>query len=287
MRGRNIKLSRNSGVIQSLLCLGALEPYKRDRIVQVQSCTPDLSQEYEGTNTFVKKNNRLISAELASLGARIRAVRQAKGLNQKSFAAIFRVTQGSISNWEKGVDRPSPKALAKLAAMTSNEELRDFFEAESGMKALTEMRELQEGGLENTIGVRLLKDPVAAGTPRAMDEKELEDMLLLPRKWFPHPGEIYAVRVCGDSMSPTIENGYIVFIDTARRDPKLLVEKMVAAREGAGVTIKWLRRDGSTFMLVPQHTSTKYPVRIMRRDGDFSIVGEVVRWIGCPQPVRK
>jgi SOS-response transcriptional repressor LexA len=287
MRGRNTKLSGNRAIVQPLLGSSALRFNKRDRIVQVQCRTPNLNQEYEGTNISVKQNNRLILPELAALGARIRAVRQAKGLNQKLFADEFEVTQGSVSNWEKGVDRPSPKVLAKLASMTANDELREFFEVESGIRAVSGLRSLREVGLENAMEVRLLKNSVAAGTPRALEENELEELLLLPRKWFPYCGEIFAVRVCGDSMSPTIESGYIVFIDTSKRDPKLLVEKMVAAREGGCVTIKWLRKDKKVYLLVPQHTSPRYPIRIMRPEGDFSIVGEVVKWIGYPPPVRK
>jgi SOS-response transcriptional repressor LexA len=88
-------------------------------------------------------------------------------------------------------------------------------------------------------------------------------------------------------MSPIIGDGYIVIIDTSRRDPKKLIERMVAAREGDGVTIKWLRSDNGTFLLVPQHVTPRHQVRVMRADGDFSIVGEVVKWIGQPAPIRK
>lgn len=213
-------------------------------------------------------------------------MRLAKGMNQKPFADEFGVTQAAISNWEKGVDRPSEKALAKLAMMTANEELRDYFLQESGISNLVPIREISESAPE-TIAVRLLRDSVAAGTPRALDEHQIDQILRLPKRWFPRSGEIYAVIVSGESMAPIINNGYTVFIDTSRRDPKKLIEKMVAAREGDGVTIKWLRKDGDVYMLVPQHVSPRYPVRVMRPEGDFSIVGEVLKWIGEPPPIRK
>lgn len=112
-------------------------------------------------------------------------------------------------------------------------------------------------------------------------------MLPLPRSWFRRTGELIALRITGDSMAPIIQDGYIVIIDTSKRQAKQLVEKMVAAREDDGVTIKWLRRDGDTFLLVPQHVSPRHPVRIVQPFGDFSIVGEVVKWIGEPPPARK
>ena len=232
----------------------------------------------------VNTKSRLILPSLAAMGARIRAVRLAKGMNQKDFALGFEVSQGAISNWEKGVDRPSPRNLAKLASWTANDELRDFFLSESGLADITSKNSTRD---EKAVSVRLLRDAVAAGTPRALDEEQIDDILVLPRRWFPRSGELFALKVSGESMAPIIHNGYLVFVDTSKRDPKKLVERMVAAREGDGVTIKWLRRDGDTFLLVPQHTSPLYPVRVMRAEGDFSIVGEVVKWVGQPGPPRK
>lgn len=287
MRGRNTKLSGNRAIVQPLLGSSALRFNKRDRIVQVQCRTPNLNQEYEVTNISVKQNNRLILPGLAALGARIRAVRQAKGLNQKLFAEEFGVTQGSVSNWEKGIDRPSPKVLAKLASMTANDELREFFEVESGIKAISGLRGLREIGMESAMEIRLLKNTVAVGTSRALDENELEELLFLPRKWFPDCGEIFAVRMRSHLMSPIMRPERILFIDTSKRDPKHLVGHMVAVREGDGITVKWLRQDGKTFLLVPQHARISYQVKVLRPEGDFSIVGEVVKWIGSPPLVRK
>lgn len=208
-------------------------------------------------------------------------------MNQKLFAAEFGVTQGAISNWEKGVDRPNPRSLAKLASMTANDELREFFENEAGIRSVSIATQAQTSDGNNVVSVRLLRDAVAAGTPRALDESIIEDVFMLPRRWFPSAGEIYAVKVSGDSMVPTIYPGYVVFIDTSRRDPKRLVGQMVAAREGDGVTIKWLRKDKDAYLLVPQHVSPRIPIRIMRAEDDWAIVGVVVKWIGYPLPVRK
>jgi SOS-response transcriptional repressor LexA len=64
-------------------------------------------------------------------------------------------------------------------------------------------------------------------------------------------------------------------------------KRMVAAREGDGGTIKWLLRDGDTWLLVPQHVTPRHQVRMVRPEIDFSIMGEVIKWIGQPSPARK
>jgi phage repressor protein C with HTH and peptisase S24 domain len=92
-----------------------------------------------------------------------------------------------------------------------------------------------------------------------------------------------AIRVTGDSMSPILEEGYVVLIDLTQKDPKRLVNEMVAARDSeGGVTIKWLRKIGKYFMLVPQHTSQRHEPQMIESDDDWAVVGKVIRWIGEP-----
>jgi len=208
-------------------------------------------------------------------------------MKQSEFAELFGVTQVAISNWEKGENPPSTAALARLATLTSDEDLRQMLLAETGIESLAGTPSGRPKVPDMVRAIPMLRDPVAAGTPRATDEREVEQTLVLPKMWFPPGGELYAVKVAGESMAPIINDGYIVIINTSQRDPKRLIERMVAAREGDGVTIKWLRKDGDIYMLVPQHVSPRYQVRVMRPEGDFSIVGAVVRWIGEPPPVRK
>jgi SOS-response transcriptional repressor LexA len=88
-------------------------------------------------------------------------------------------------------------------------------------------------------------------------------------------------------MAPIINDGYVIVVDAAQRDPRKLVGKMVAAREDDGVTIKWLRKDKDAYLLVPQHVSPRIPVKIMRAEDDWGIVGVVVKWIGYPAPASE
>ena len=81
-------------------------------------------------------------------------------------------------------------------------------------------------------------------------------------------------------MSPMLEEGYIALIDVAQKTAGKLIGRMVAAREEDGITIKWLRREGDLYLLVPQNA--RHPIRVIKPDGDFSIVGKVVKWIGEP-----
>jgi phage repressor protein C with HTH and peptisase S24 domain len=111
----------------------------------------------------------------------------------------------------------------------------------------------------------------------------IESYIEFPAAWCPKPQNCVAIRVTGDSMSPILEEGYVVLIDLTQKDPKRLVNEMVAARDSeGGVTIKWLRKIGKYFMLVPQHTSQRHEPQMIESDDDWAVVGKVIRWIGEP-----
>lgn len=214
---------------------------------------------------------------------KIRELRRGSRLRQKDLAAAMGVNQSSIAVWEKGKFRPSALAFAALAKL-ADDTLRDYFLREAGpefQKQHAQDEAPQDDG--DAMRVPLLKDSVAAGSPRNIKEGDIKGFLSIPRSWLPRSKGIVALEVTGDSMSPLIDNGYHVLVDTTQRDPKTLLEHMVAAREGDGVTIKWLRKDGKYWMLVPQHTSVNHPVRVLDPNDDWGIVGRVICWIGTPR----
>jgi len=137
------------------------------------------------------------------------------------------------------------------------------------------------------VGIPLLKDAAAAGTPRQVQEREIEEVLALPESWCPNPETIVCIKIMGDSMSPILEDGYIVAVDTAQKDHLRLYGQMVAARDpDGGVTIKWFRKVGDDEMLIAQHTSKRHQPIILPRgsndDHGWVIVGKVLWWIGKP-----
>ena len=48
------------------------------------------------------------------LGARLRKYRENRGLTQKRFAELIGVSNGRVSNWEQGINRPDADILADI-----------------------------------------------------------------------------------------------------------------------------------------------------------------------------
>lgn len=61
------------------------------------------------------------------IGARIRKYREAAGLNQKQLAALIGVSNGRVSNWEQGINRPDADIISEIcrALNVSASELLD------------------------------------------------------------------------------------------------------------------------------------------------------------------
>lgn len=105
------------------------------------------------------------------------------------------------------------------------------------------------------VAMPLLSDRAAAGDPAAVDEREIEDVVLLSAKVIRSAGTYTALRIRGDSMAPLIPDGALIAVNHERRDPRHLEGKIVVARVGEGVTVKWLRSQHGQLMLVPQNVA--------------------------------
>jgi SOS-response transcriptional repressor LexA len=214
---------------------------------------------------------------------RIRMFRKARGWNQTQLAQAIGVTQSLVSLWERGDSRPTPTAFVKFAKH-SDETERAIWVGEAGLAQFAVDDEMS--GLRD---IPVLKDAAAAGTPRAVDPDSAAFTLSLPRNWFPKSGRLFGVRSTGDSMAPIISEGALVIINVAERDPATLEDEMVVAVDAeGGLTIKWLRRDAGVYLLVPQNTSPRHPIRIFREGDGWRIIAKVMKIISDPPaPKRK
>lgn len=224
-------------------------------------------------------------------------IREVRGeRTQAEFARLCNVTQVTISRWESGSDEPTSSAYARLATLCGQPHRTYFWELSGFQDLLPQEPNMASQSLPATAvaisrrdemrtGVRyvpLLRDGVATPQVLAQDDSLVSELLPFPQHWFLGASQLIAVKAKGESMSPLVPNGSIVVVDTSRQDPEALVGCIVAIREPNGITLKWLQRDGETYILVPEHASAEQPATVLRSEGDNSLVGSVVKWVGSP-----
>jgi len=67
------------------------------------------------------------------------------------------------------------------------------------------------------------------GHPSSLLSGPVESMIAAPRDWCPNPATTSCLRVRGNSMSPLIQDGYILGVDYSQSDQMLLNGKIVIA----------------------------------------------------------
>ena len=139
--------------------------------------------------------------------------------------------------------------------------------------------------LRNYLPIPLLRQAIAAGTPSEINEfDDIQDWVLIyaSRDWMPHDPENYTcAHVQGNSMAPILEDGDIVAIDHADREPRNLNNKMVAFRIDGGVTVKWLNYDPGSPIIIghPENRFRKDSRLIIPIDDAYEhVVGRVAWW---------
>jgi transcriptional regulator with XRE-family HTH domain len=243
---------------------------------------------------------------------RVKALRERLQMNQTAFATAIGVGQGAVSKWEKGLSRPIPDALIALARLTDQEDKFFFLEAAGVPPAFFEGAKMTPGEAEDATKLVASSLSGSAETlvlyrggsgPRSIplikylhqlgDHNAVVDYTLsLPSNWLPKGADIQAAKLAHE-ISPYITGDLIALVDISRRDPDRLAGSIIIARTPEGNRPMTLRKDGSSYLLIPLHESALHPARILRQSGDWSIIGRVVKWIGdapeggAPSKARK
>ncbi|MFQ5695011.1 MAG: S24 family peptidase [Terriglobia bacterium] len=235
----------------------------------------------------------------------VKRLRESIHLSQAEFGRALGIVAMVVSDWERGKKEPAAERYIQMGKMALPPDCWFFFE-KAGLtrsdiyrllpeiqaavldrvekQRLPEIKVLPASkvkGVKATkvgyVALPLLKNEAAAGAPRLVDEREVDDYIIVPAKQArPGPDWLTCIRVKGDSMEPVLKEGYVVAIDSSLNDPRRLRGKMVLALQDEGATIKWLDRIGDQWVLTPENkTYNQRPL-----GPDDRIIGRVAWWYG-------
>ncbi|MGB9105972.1 MAG: helix-turn-helix transcriptional regulator [Terriglobales bacterium] len=245
---------------------------------------------------------------------KIHSLRTKLGMNQVRFAKAMRVTQPTVSAWEKGQKDYSPSAetyiqLARLAKDIAPSSAFWFLEQAKVDQPLQhlipairkELRELS-GALSEAFsnaGKQVRPIPLIAerDVPSVISSGSLLEgpsaQMLLPVPTFlvPAPARVFAVQAPDSRMYPMFGEGDVVVVDASRIDG--LEGKLVVAyhdrdegRWRAGIHIGWLRYfssgDRHSAMLQQMETSRELEDHIRTVAGRPE---KVIEWEAAPDVI--
>lgn len=238
---------------------------------------------------------------------RIRRLLADLKLSQAGLAERLGVSPPTVSRWLQGRHEPTAESYVALGNLAHPPDGVYFWERAgmdtsglrdaSFLKALSSLRvsladfnlvttrntSRHLEGKGNAVAIPLLNltaygDRIPPHENVSLAEVEVEDILLAPLDWCPHPENMISMHLAGDSMSPIINPGSIVFVDTAQKDRDRLHQRItVVAHRDLGFKVARLQRVNGADLLVS--ANYKYPPVDVSNASKWKIFGEVVWWI--------
>jgi transcriptional regulator with XRE-family HTH domain len=239
--------------------------------------------------------------------ARIRRLLKELKLTQAGLADRLGVSPATVSRWLAGRNEPTAETYVSLGNLAGRPDGTYFWERAgmdmSGLadasfrRAISSLRlNLEDfkliatnkvskhlGGKGNAVAIPLLKatafgDGVPPRESVSLAEVEVEEILLAPISWCPHPEDLISMHVEGDSMHPTIPSGSIIFVDTAVTDREGLNQKLVVvAHRDLGFKVARLQRLSGSDLLVS--ANQKYMPLDVSNASKWRVFGEVLWWV--------
>jgi SOS-response transcriptional repressor LexA len=222
----------------------------------------------------------------------IKALRKKLNLTQADLAAELGVSGMAISRWERGVQEPPAQYYISLGNLVGWPECWIFWRF-AGLRREDVQRvageapradEIQTHPKQDTVSIPVLKvaasdgDRAASPVPMSLSDADIEFHLGVPRWWCTETCQVVAIRVVGRSMSPLIDNGSVVAVDSTEQTKSKLRDKIVVAtRDELQFKIAWLRESRGEYFLTPENR--EFPPLLISGDSRWRIIGRVLWWI--------
>lgn len=229
------------------------------------------------------------------------------GVTQAGLAERLGVSPATVSRWIQGKYEPTAEGYVALGNLAQRAEGMYFWEragvdttafpdaslrrVQSSLKINLHDFPLITGrriskllpGKTGAVAIPLLNvsaygDPVPPTENVSLAEVKVEEILLAPLTWCPHPEHLISMHLAGDSMVPTISPGSILFVDTAATDRETLNQKItVASHRDLGFKVARLQRLANSDLLVS--SNHKYVPLDISNASKWKIFGQVLWWV--------
>ena len=230
------------------------------------------------------------------------------GLTQAGLAERLGVSPATVSRWIQGKYEPTAEGYVALGNLANGSDGMYFWEragvdtsafpdasfrrAQSSVRvnlhdfSLINSRKFSKllpGKKGGAVAIPLLNvsaygDPVPPPENVSLSEVIVEEVLLAPLSWCPHPEHMIGMHLSGDSMFPTILPGSILFVDTADSDREKMNQKIaVVSHRDLGFKVGRLQRLANSDLMIS--SNHKYVPLDISNASKWKVFGEVMWWV--------
>lgn len=268
---------------------------------------PRRTRRAQGTCLMRKPRDKSKPGKRPEWANAIARLRERLKLNQTSFGEQLHSSAMAVSRWERGAQEPPSHSYIELGNLSGDPECWYFWGCaglrnEDLMRVLPKMwKRMRNSKLDNYSVVRAgssgkktqesqlvaipMLDLVAGthgengDTMPMLHDAPVQSMIAAPKDWCPNPSTTCCLRVQGDSMTPLINDKYIVVVDSSQNDRTKLNDKIVIAwHKNTGLTVSRFRRYDHTEVLHPENRA--YESITMDRKNHWRVLARVLWWIG-------
>jgi phage repressor protein C with HTH and peptisase S24 domain len=228
-------------------------------------------------------------------------------LTQAALAERLGVSPATVSRWIQGKHEPTAEGYVALGNLAPRPNAAYFWER-AGMdlanlpdaslrKVVSSLRvNLDELGVagehkvsrnlpggSGAVAIPLLAaaaygDQTPPSENVSLSDMEVEEMLLAPLGWCPNPDHMIGMHLEGDSMTPAISPGSILFVDTAATDRDQLDKKVVVvSHRDLGFKVARLQRLAGADLLIS--VNPRYMPLDISNAAKWKVFGQVLWWI--------
>lgn len=228
-------------------------------------------------------------------------------LTQAGLAERLGVSPATVSRWIQGKYEPTAEGYVALGNLSRRHEGEYFWEragVDTSAFTDTSLQRVQSSlrlsisdfsliagrrvsnqlkGNETAVAIPLLNvsaygDPVPPVENVSLSQVSVEEILLAPLSWCPHPEHVIGMHLAGDSMAPTIAPRSIVFVDTAITERESLNQKIcVVSHRDLGFKVARFQRLTNSDLMVS--ANPKYLPLDVSNASKWKIFGEVLWWV--------
>ena len=207
------------------------------------------------------------------IGNNINAIRVHFGLSQERFAEAIGTSQTTVSAWECGESTPRKTNVEKIIAALPNLQFDDIMSEDRGFAKKVNGSK-PHGFLQVPLHGR-----VAAGIPIEM--LEVDDTSEAPARYVDDDPDAFMVRVIGDSMNRSINDGMFALVSPKYTEPNDH-DMFLVTVNGYDATIKRVRKLANGIELIPDSYDPTYRPKVYDFNEEdtpaIKILGKVVWW---------
>lgn len=182
--------------------------------------------------------------------------------------------------WERAGMEPSsfPDANLRVVLSSLQVKLKDFKFISGKNLSRQVMADQSMAVVIPLLNLTAYGDRVPPGPHVTLSQAEVEEVLMAPLRWCPHPESVIGMHVAGDSMEPVVPENAIIVVDSAVTERDHLNRQLsVFSHRDLGFKVARFQRLASSDILVS--ANHKYAPVDVSDASKWKAIGRVLWWM--------